>query len=101
MHIQATVTPLRYRLQTSAETCHSAQKAIEKQAEAKLKLAAIYEQSGDGSWSGHVESDPGICVATGDALDEARANLQDSLRFHLEEGDVPLHQTIGETIEVA
>ncbi len=66
-----------------------------------MKLAAIYEQGRDGSWSGHVDFDAGICVATGATLDEARENLQDALRFHLEDGDVPLHETIGETIEVA
>ncbi len=66
-----------------------------------MKFAAIYEQGNDGSWTGHVNFDPGICVATGETLDEARTNLQDALRFHLEDGDVPLHETIGETIDVA
>jgi len=54
-----------------------------------MRLAAIYEQAGDGSWSGHVEFDPGICVASGATLDEARTNLREALRFHLKDGNVP------------
>jgi predicted RNase H-like HicB family nuclease len=47
------------------------------------KYLVIIEQADDGSFSAYLPDVPG-CVSCGDTIEEAKANIQEALDFHLD-----------------
>ncbi len=48
-----------------------------------MTYAIVIEQADDGSWSAYVPDLPG-CVACGDTIEEARCEIAEAVRLHLE-----------------
>ena len=48
------------------------------------KYTAIFEQSGDGTWAGHVADLPGV-LGMGDTLDRAKRSVQEAIGYWIDD----------------
>ena len=57
-----------------------------------MRYGVVIEWAG-GNWSAYVPDLPG-CVATGQTVAEAQANIREAVEFHLKSGDTKSGDTI-------
>jgi len=65
----------------------------------------IVIEKGDHNYSAYVPDLPG-CIATGDTVEEVKANMREAIKMHLEgmvedQESIPPSQTLAEYVDVA